>query len=242
MLPETAGTLKYFASPALAKPGITHAFSCRCGAPLESMRRLSGRVIEAFNLSALLMARQVHGTEVLSYDGDMASLDEYWKRPFDAIITSTEKLAIGVRTADCAPVLLAAPGKAVAAVHGGWKGILAGIIGKTVAKMLDSYQIDPAGIVAAIGPHIRSCCYEVGPDVAGLYAERFGEAVLKPGKSSRPRLDLEAAVRLNLQNAGLECENIHAVQLCTSCLPEWFFSYRRDGRPTGRQVNFIYIG
>lgn len=240
MHPETAGPVKYYTSPLLATlPGIRHAFPCRSGNPLESLDHLADRMKETFGLTSLLMAKQVHGTGVLIYDGDPGGVELFRKRAFDAIISSTPGIALGIRTADCLPVILAAPGKAVAVAHGGWKGIIGGIMEKAVQTLVEIYRAEPAAIVAAIGPHILSTCYEVGPDVADSFKRRFGESVLKPGRRDRPHLDLETAARLSLQSAGLAPENIDCVRLCTHCLPELFHSYRRDGRPTGRQISFI---
>jgi len=240
MLPETIGSVKYFQSSALAAlPGLMHAFPCRSGPAMESLDSLASRMKESFGFKSLLMAKQVHGADVLVYDGDPANVEVYRKKAFDAIISSTPGIALGVRTADCLPVLMAVPGHAVAVVHGGWKGILGEILENTAQTLIELCRADPEAIVAAIGPHILSACYEVGPEVAEPFRERFGDAVLKPGRRERPHLDLEAAARAALQNAGLKPENTDCVRCCTHCSPELFHSYRRDGRPTGRQISFI---
>ena len=240
-MPPKASNIKFFEAQNLANTGIRHAFTCRSGVPLEPLDKLASRLIESFNLRCLLLVKQVHGTEALLYDGDCTGIEAYRKKPFDGIITSRPGLALGVRTADCVPVLLASPGKAVAAVHGGWRGILGSVIEKTVEKMSHAYGTDTGEIVAAIGPHIGPCCYEVGPDVAEAFVKHYGNNVLGPGRRDRPHLSLEAAARCALQKTGVRAENITVTGHCTCCSPELFYSYRRDGRPTGRQISFICL-
>jgi copper oxidase (laccase) domain-containing protein len=128
-------------------------------------------------------------------------------------------------TADCLPVAIArrdADRPALAVLHVGWRGLLAGIVGNGAAALGDG------ALMAAIGPGIGPCCYEVGPDVAGPFADRFGGEVLSDG-----RLDLWRAAELALLEAGVD--QVERTDLCTYCHPELFFSHRRDRGTTGRQ-------
>jgi YfiH family protein len=127
-------------------------------------------------------------------------------------------------TADCLAVALLRGGErpAVAVLHAGWRGLLAGIVAEGVRAL------GPAGISAVIGPAIGRCCYEVGEEVTAPFREAFGDDVASDGK-----LDLRLAAARALRAAG--CEHVDHVDLCTACHPHLFFSHRRDGGRTGRQ-------
>lgn len=129
-------------------------------------------------------------------------------------------------TADCLPIALVRPpgGRrpAVAVLHAGWRGLLAGIVAAG-AKALGGGRL-----AAAIGPGIGPCCYQVGAEVAAPFREAFGGDVVREG-----RLDLWTSAERALRAAG--CESVERVDLCTSCHPDRFFSHRRDAGRTGRQ-------
>lgn len=131
-------------------------------------------------------------------------------------------LALG---ADCLPIVLAranGAAPALAVLHAGWRGLLAGIVGAG-AKALGGGRL-----AAAVGPGIGPCCYEVGPDVAEHFSVAFGADVVQKGK-----LDLWSAAERALRAAG--CVQVERTDLCTACHPELFFSHRRDAGLTGRQ-------
>jgi polyphenol oxidase len=145
--------------------------------------------------------------------------------PGDGLWTEEVALPVLALTADCLPIALVrrdGDAPAVAVLHAGRIGILAGIIEAGVASLA------PAGIAAAIGPAIGPCCYEVGEEVAGPYRDRFGSDVFSSGK-----LDLWMVAERALLRAG--CASVERLDLCTACHPELFFSYRRDGTPGGGQ-------
>jgi hypothetical protein len=141
----------------------------------------------------------------------------------DALWTDEPRLPILALGADCLPVALVRTGRrpAVAVVHAGWVGVLAGVL-EAAARALGG------SVTAAIGPSAGPCCYEVGEEVAQPYRERFGPAITR-----RRRLDLWRAAEHALHDAG--CEGVHRLDLCTICNPHLFFSHRRDGRPRGVQ-------
>jgi YfiH family protein len=143
----------------------------------------------------------------------------------DALVTATQGVAVSVRTADCIPILLADRRTgAVAAVHAGWRGTAARIAVETLARMRGEFGTRPEDVVAAIGPGIGECCYEVGIEVA----RQFGE--------SGPRLNLAAHNLRQLEAAGVR--KIDVVSPCTFCDGR-FFSYRREGERAGRMISFI---
>jgi polyphenol oxidase len=149
----------------------------------------------------------------------------------DALITNRPGLAISIRTADCYPILLADPrNRAIAAVHAGWRGTAAQIVIRTLEKMKSEFGTEPADVSAAIGPGIGVCCYEVGEDVS----RQFGFAI-------RTHLDLMSENRKQLEEAGVSPQNIQALDVCTFCDAERFFSYRREKEKAGRMTSFIML-
>ncbi|MBN2408381.1 MAG: peptidoglycan editing factor PgeF [Candidatus Aminicenantes bacterium] len=162
----------------------------------------------------------------------------------DALVTRLPGLLLVIKTADCLPVLLVDEKKrVVAAVHCGWKGTRLRVLEKTVKSMSDRYSVDPATILAALGPCIGAGCYEVGEDVLNLYAEAaFPASLLRPapGRPGKHLLDLRAAARLQLSGLGVKEKNIFSIDVCTHCDPD-YPSYRRDGKGCGRLLSFIGI-
>jgi YfiH family protein len=149
----------------------------------------------------------------------------------DALITNRVGVAVSVRTADCYPILLADPvTRSVAAVHAGWRGTAAGVVQETIARMRLEFGTRPEDLWAAIGPGIGACCYEVGEEVARKF-----------GRDSAGRIDLAAANRRQLLEAGVVEERVHALGLCTYCDAERFHSYRRDKSAAGRMISYIRL-
>jgi len=147
----------------------------------------------------------------------------------DALVTGSPGLLLSVRSADCYPILLADTKRhAVAAVHAGWRGTAGRIIVETIAKMSAQFGTSPADIVAAIGPGIGLCCYEVGAEVARLF-----------GLEGSGHIDLAAANRRQLIEAGVEEPRIDALGGCTFCEAARFHSFRREKERAGRMISYI---
>jgi YfiH family protein len=158
------------------------------------------------------------------------------EREGDALLTDEIARPIGVRTADCMPILLLDPRRrAVAAVHAGWRGTAAEIVKETIAKLGAEYGCQPADLQAAIGPCIRECCYEVSSEVASRFPAPARREVL----GARPHLDLAAANKMQMLACGLNADHIFDCELCTYCDPELFYSYRREPNNPGRMLSFI---
>lgn len=158
----------------------------------------------------------------------------------DALITDEPAKRIGVRTADCVPILLVDPvTHSVAAVHAGWRGTVADIAGRAVHSLAGEFGARAHNIHVALGPSIRVCCYEVGQEVAS----QFGSIL--PGVSyaldGPLKIDLIEANRRILVRAGIPAEQIYDSGLCTYCMPQEFFSYRREPHNPGRLLSFIQI-
>lgn len=200
--------------------GVRHSFGTRADAPP----------------AGLLRPRQVHGCSVARAEQCAEGVDA------DAVIACTAPEPVGVVTADCVPVLAAsADGRAVAAIHAGWRGLAAGV----VEVGIDALRREaPAGAVrAAIGPHIAECCYEVDAPVLDALRHRFDADLDAATRASRPGhrwLDLGALARSALLRAGVSPAEIGDFErLCTSCDARRFHSYRRDGARAGRMVHWI---
>jgi len=227
-------------------PGAEVAFSARRGgvsrAPFESLnlglltddepdsvrenrRRLSAAV--DLDPERVVIGRQVHGARIARHEGPQEPAP--WAQPgadppeVDGHVVAASGVAGLVFVADCLPIALSGPG-GVAIVHGGWRGLAAGIVG-AAARSIGARD-------AAIGPGIGACCYEVGDEVLVAFAP------LGDGLAQGRMLDLAAVARRLLERAGVE--RIQSTQLCTSCNPDLFFSHRRDGPATGRQAGLIW--
>lgn len=174
----------------------------------------------------------------------------------DGLMTRAPGLLLAIQTADCVPVLIADPQhKAVAAFHAGWRGTVQRIVEAGVAKMQTVFSSNPEQLVAAIGPCIRQCCYEVGDDLRREFRsqfdyadELFREKTRNDDTASEKRslfLDLVEANRRQLLAAGLPAGRIFEIGTgsdgCTACHPEQFFSYRRSHGRTGRMMSVIGI-
>jgi YfiH family protein len=151
----------------------------------------------------------------------------------DAVYGDAPGLALSVVTADCVPVLLAGPEGRLAAVHAGWRGLVAGVIAETLKVAGGG-----SGWAAWIGPAIGPCCYEVGEEVAEQVAAVSGPEVVVTAPDRKPHLDLVAAARRQLESAGVT--EVHSVAACTRCDSARLYSYRREGKAAGRNIAFIW--
>jgi polyphenol oxidase len=222
----------------------------------ENRRRLEAAVDG--NDLTLVPMKQIHSDVVHLF---RTAPDEACKG--DASITNRPGLLIGVQTADCVPILLVDPKKcAVAAIHAGWKGTLSRIAEKTVGRMRLEFGSKPQDLLAAIGPAIGPCCYEVGAEFVPKFTAQFADAaeyfdearsgeepnplqwlnMAPPGHQPPPknvRLNLRTANRSQLLAAGVREQNIFVSDLCTGCRRDLFFSYRKEGSESGRMLSVI---
>ena len=186
---------------------------------------------------------QVHGRDIALV---RKASDGPWTPPrADAIISDDDSVAIAVRVADCAPILIAdTTRRAVAAVHAGWRGTLQGIAGEAVAALQRELACRPADLVAAIGPCLGPCCGEMGLEVvemfraAGHPEDRIARW-FQTGASGRPYFDLWGANRDQLEAAGLQPDRIYTADLCSRSHPDVFHSYRARGSAAGRMLGII---
>ena len=182
--------------------------------------------------------RQMHGDEIIEIkDKQLKEAGEA-----DGMVTAEHGVYLGVLTADCVPLLFIAPKQRLAAaVHAGWRGTLAGIADKTVRLFNSQYNVAANDLEVALGPSIGVCCYEVNDDVAGPLMKKWGSLTtpsiaVKDGKSF---VNLSRLNRDILREAGVPGKQLFEVGPCTRCAADDFFSYRRAGGETGRQISVI---
>lgn len=215
---------------------------------------VAARMGEGGEPPQVYVARQVHGNRVLVVNGagDAPRGPGGWRLAGtgDALLTTEPRTAVAVLVADCAPVLLADRfGRAVAAVHAGWRGLAGGVVGAAVEAVCRAAGARPGDIQAWVGPCARSCCYEVGSEVAEAVSRGVGPArpeqglagYLEPAGAGRFRLDVAEACRQALVACGLPPQSCRIDGRCTVCSPQWFFSYRRDGPRSGRMAGIIAL-
>ena len=180
--------------------------------------------------------RQVHGAEVVPATDEVQDADGLW--------TLQRGLAIGVRVADCVPVLLAGitpGGPWVAALHAGWRGATAGILRRGVA-IFQELGGNPAELAWALGPAILRCHFEVGEEVlaAARRDPAWRENLAEPGPRGKPHLDLHGFLKAQAQDLRLSPERDGSVSRCTFCETELLHSYRR-GDLLGRQWGWVVL-
>jgi polyphenol oxidase len=251
--------IPYYSCLAFEKvPYLRHGFSTRRGgtpdlkesslnlsdAPWDSTSRVNEnrrRFLSALQLAdaPLIALRQVHSNHVHIIE----DISNQWNQlEGDAIATRVENIALAVKTADCLPVLIVDPANnAVAAVHSGWRGTLAEILLCTIREMQRAFGSDPAQLLAAIGPGMRACCYEVGNDVAALFKKEYPECLAMPASvhADKYLLDLGKALDVQMNRAGIRPENRYGLKACTCCNTEIFFSHRAEGSAAGRMMSVI---
>jgi YfiH family protein len=259
-------------------PWLVHGFSTRTGgvssaygggalnlgytkhdsnsAVVQNRRRFLKKLGLGTSPWSLVTLRQIHSDLIHKIDGPPDHT-----LTGDGMITDAPELLLAIQTADCLPVLLVDPKKrAVGAFHAGWRGTVQRIVEKGVGEMQRWFGTRPRDLLAAIGPGVHGCCYEVGEEVRTRFESQFAYAAqlfseLKdsdpvrekypllfltaraPGHSNLPIklfLDLVEANRRQLLDAGVAGKNITASPLCTSCRSDLLFSYRRERGVTGR--------
>jgi len=252
------GAPAYLVSPLLTRAGVRHCFSTRVGgvsrSPFDSLnlgnpggdiqddwanihenyRRLQQAI--ACNDLPRCWVHQVHGGDVA--ETRRGNAFENGQRA-DALVGDDPGKLLAVRTADCVPVLLStSDGRCVAAVHAGWRGVIAQVIPSAIQRMR---QIHQAPLLAAIGPAIGPDHFEVGQEVLAEFEARFSEGIgisrrSGPGKGF---VDLRRAIRAQLLDAGVPDESIEMTGHCTFRDGELFYSHRRDRGVTGRMAALI---
>jgi YfiH family protein len=205
----------------------------------ENRRRFTSLLGNGWALAACW---QVHGSDVRVVRDTTDAQSE--SERCDALTTKAAGVLLGVKTADCVPVLLAdARSGACAAVHAGWRGTLAEIVPRALAAMREEFGTQARDVRASIGPAARACCYEVGAEVIEAFRTKFAyaETLFTHTREGHALADIQKANCEQLVEAGVAAERIHTLPLCTICRPDIFFSYRRDKKLSGRTGRLLSV-
>jgi len=203
------------------------------------------RVAEAagFDFRRWTCAEQVHGvdvavvTEADAGAGRLSRADAVASK--DALVTDAPGVMLNAFYADCVPIWFVDPAnRAVGIAHAGWRGAVADVALETVRAMTRVYGSDPSEMLAAIGPSIRGCCYEVDDQVA-RHIPAGSESIKASDSPGRYLLDLAIFNRQKLTEAGILTKHIEITQYCTSCRTDLFFSHRKENGRTGRMTAWI---
>lgn len=244
----------------LEKDGFANAFSTRLGGvspmPQDALNLAGFNEDEAENIyeNRRRFLKLFHGDWVLTGCWQMHSADIRTVRDredaardtehCDALVTNAPRILLGVKTADCVPIIIGdARSGACAAVHAGWRGTLASILPRALEQLATHYGTRAEDVRAAIGPAARACCYEVGSEVIEAFRTRFprSEHLFEPTREGHALIDLQRANREQLLEAGVTPLHIHTAPLCTMCRTDLFFSYRREKSLYGRTGRLMSV-
>lgn len=226
-----------------AEPYSSLNLSTYVGDTLDAVSSNRLRILEAMGAKgcAFIVPKQVHGVDIVTLSGcgecALRSKRAAAEAGADGVIVDVDDVAAILGFADCIPVIMAAPSGAFAAVHAGWRGVMQCIAPKALHMLadlpsasLDSFAISEKDINIYIGPHIHGECFETSADVHDRFTEKFGECAVYDAS----HIDLNAALRKSLLDAGANSDRIADVDICTVCNSDKFFSYRASGGECGR--------
>lgn len=179
-----------------------------------------------FDSDKLAVPGQIHSANVLI-------IESHGNYPnMDGLVSKSKRIVLSIRVADCIPLFLVdGINCTMGLIHAGWRGTANGIVLEALNKFRESGS-KLSNLKAVIGPSIRQCCFEIGPEVAVKFSGKF----LKSGKYDRSFLDLSNALKTQLISFGLDKKSIIDIKRCTCCNQDTFYSYRRDGANTGRMI------
>lgn len=242
---------------------LAHGFSTRRSGDLAKPEKRATFTEAVGKGMRLVTVRQIHSDIVRVAENGMHDGERG-----DSLIVRQPGLLVGVKTADCLPVLVVdAERRAVAAVHAGWRGVVQRVVEKTIGEMRRCFGCRAGDLWAAIGPGIQACCFEVGPEVLQQFASQFADAeefcradppnpaetmiprqvmtdnhaLMRRLDSDRGRIDLAEASRRQLLAAGIPSQQIVNAGMCTACDLKQFFSYRREKEAAGRMLAVIGV-
>jgi len=221
-------------------------FSFKGGDSKENVQSNLRILAKSFHIDVgqFFLVNQVHGEKVLIIDRPFADLVVHESPQFDAIITDQPGIAIGIKTADCAPIFFADKARRIIAVaHAGWRGTVLSIAAKVVETLLTRFGCRAEEIIAAIGPAIGPCCYQVDEPVFNAMRVHKGRETFFSSAPEKGKwmFDLSLANKIQMIRMGILDKNIYTAGYCTSCNRDKFYSHRGEGGNTGRQLNFIMI-
>lgn len=207
------------------------------------------RVARTLNIpyEDMVLSKQVHGSEVrvvTAKDKGKGIIIESDLGEFDAIITAESNLPIVTFYADCVPVLFFHPqNKVIASAHSGWRSTVQNIAGKVLKKMKDEFECNPSEIQIAVGPSIKTCCFEIGNGVYDEFNKSFSfiSEVSNKNESGKWMISLQSTIKRCLIDGGAKDENINMADICTRCNSDIFYSYRAEKEKTGSLAAFMML-
>jgi len=262
---RTVNGVTFYTIPFLEKTGLVRtAYSTRAGgvstggaaAMNLSYHRADAPENVAENYRRLLAAagtapqnavvtRQVHGTQVIRAQREWCGTGILRDEPrpeADALMTDERGIALVKHSADCATIYLLDPVKrAIALAHSGWRGTLSDMAGSAVQALRSTYGSAPADCLAAVAPSIGPCCFEVGQDVADMFAQAYPDWDLIKTGYEKPHVDLWGCLENQLLRAGLRAENICLAGICTCCNAEEFHSHRHSKGKCGLMAGVLEL-
>lgn len=247
-----------------AESGICHGFTTRIGgvspSPFDTLNFSLSRADNPENvirnlklLSAsygldfnkLAFVNHEHGTKVIRIDSSHCGCGiTREKLPFcDGLVTNDPNVTLLTCHADCGAIFVYdRKRKAIGLAHSGWRGTLNRIGSALVEKMHDEFGSEPQSLIAALGPCICKKCFEVDAELGERFRSEFDyPGIMRPGRTGKAYVDIEAALAIQLAEAGILKHNISSMDLCTFENRDLFFSYRRDGIGTGAMVSFLTL-
>ena len=261
------GEVLYYSFPSFDQiPFVRHGFSTRLGGVSEgtfasmnlsftrgddpaAVRENFDRFCAAIRVSAedVVISAQTHTANVkivTAEDRGQGITREKEYTDVDGLITNDLNVVLCTQYADCVPLFFVDPVKRVVATsHAGWRGTAAGIGAVTVEKMVETFDCDPADILASIGPSIGYCCFEVDAPVYDAFCQVpvFDEGCYSDDGNDKYHINLQEVNRRWMLKAGLLPQNITVTDLCTKCHPDIFWSHRITGDARGSLAAFIAL-
>ncbi|RJP81341.1 MAG: laccase domain-containing protein [Candidatus Zixiibacteriota bacterium] len=227
MNPEPGGPVTHLRYDGVAPPNLVAAVTLKSFHQRHGDSGLRPHLAQILDFPAVASVRQVHSADVV------VARSAGQQSAADGLATDQPGLLLTVVTADCLPLFLwSLDGACIALLHAGWRGSAAGIARRGVELLVARFGADPGRLGALLGPSICPACYEVGPEVAAAFHPEDS----RPGRGDRRHLDLRAANRRRLLEAGVLEKNIVADDLCTRCRSDLLCSYRAAGPDCGRLV------
>lgn len=211
---------------------------------MENFRRLSEEI--GIPMERMVLSKQVHGSTICIAGREhlgMGLIKEHTLGDTDGLITAEKGVALVTFYADCTPVYLYDSVEGVIGlVHSGWRSTVANISGKAVKIMKEEFGCEGENIIAAIGPHISECCFEIGAEVYQMFTEAFPDCadMIKPC-GQKWKADLSGIISRTLMQEGLTPQNIHDIKRCTVCEKELFFSHRGGKGNTGTGIALLMM-
>ena len=260
---EHANGVVTYQSPLLSDAGLRHAFTTRIGgvstgpyaslnlATLAKDEQTDPNLNVAENYRRLRRAigcsqyrrvetKQVHGCHVFVPPPELIKPRDVL--PADAIVSDRPGLMLTIRTADCVPILMSdRRGRIAAAIHAGWRGLLAGVIGQTVHLITQRFEFERKQLIAAIGPCIQFDQYEIGQELADAFRIAGLSDAIQQDNCHKPHVNLRTAAVMQLNTSGVCDDAIDQTDRCTYRDASEFFSHRRDGENTGRMAAVIAL-